>query len=39
MPSNWTIEDGTMKVFTGEGKRPGQGSGEISFFIPKFKEF
>ena len=27
MPSNWTIEDGAMKVFLGEGKKPGQGAG------------
>jgi hypothetical protein len=27
MPANWTIEDQAMKVFTAEGKKPGQGSG------------
>ena len=25
MPKNWVIEDGTMKVFTAEGKKPGRG--------------
>ena len=23
MPKNWVIEDNAMKVFTGEGKKPG----------------
>jgi hypothetical protein len=40
MPVNWTIEDNAMKVFTGEGKRPGQGSnGDIVFGDKKFKNF
>jgi len=40
MPANWTIEDDAMKVFTGEGKRPGQGSnGDILFADKKFKNF
>ena len=26
MPANWVIEDNAMKVFTGEGKKPGQGA-------------
>ncbi len=40
MPANWTIEDGTMKVFTGEGKKPGQGSGgDILFYPKKFRNF
>lgn len=40
MPDNWKIEDGTMKVFTGEGKKPGQGSGgDILFFPKKFRNF
>ena len=40
MPANWTIEDGTMKVFTGEGKKPGQGSGgDILFYPQKFRNF
>jgi len=40
MPKNWVIEDGTMKVFTGEGKEPGHGSnGDILFGDKKFKNF
>jgi hypothetical protein len=40
MPKNWVIEDGTMKVFTGEGKKPGSGSnGDIVFGVKKFKNF
>lgn len=40
MPANWTIEDGAMKVYTGEGKKPGQGSGgDILFSDKKFKNF
>lgn len=40
MPKNWTIEDNTMKVFTGEGKKPGQGSnGDIIYATKKFKDF
>ena len=40
MPQNWVIEDGAMKVFTGEGKKPGQGSnGDIIFADKKFKNF
>jgi hypothetical protein len=40
MPSNWTIEDNAMKVFTAEGKKPGQGSGgDILFGEKKFKNF
>ena len=40
MPSNWIIEDGAMKVFTGEGKKVGQGSkGDIIFKDKKFKDF
>ena len=31
MPANWVIEDNAMKVFTGEGKKPGQGAMAISF--------
>jgi len=26
---NWIIEDGAMKVFTSEGKKPGEGSDGI----------
>jgi hypothetical protein len=40
MPVNWVIEDGAMKVFTGEGKKPGQGSdGDIVYGEKKFKNF
>ncbi len=40
MPANWEIEDGAMKVFTGEGKKPGQGAGgDILFSGKKFKNF
>ena len=40
MAKNWVVEDGAMKVFTGEGKNPGQGSnGDILFAGKKFKNF
>jgi len=40
MPKNWVIEDNAMKVFTGEGKKPGQGSnGDIIYALKKFKNF
>lgn len=40
MPKNWVIEDNAMKVFTGEGKNPGQGAnGDILFGTKKFKNF
>lgn len=40
MPKNWKIDKGTMNVFTGEGKQPGQGSnGDIIFATKKFKNF
>ena len=40
MPKNWVIEKGTMKVFTAEGKKPGEGSdGDIVFGNKKFKNF
>ena len=40
MPKNWIIEDNTMKVFTGEGKNPGQGAnGDILYAPKKFKNF
>lgn len=40
MPKNWIIEDNAMKVFTGEGKKPGQGSnGDIIYSVKKFKNF
>ena len=40
MPVNWVVEDGTMKVFTGEGKKPGQSSnGDIVYGVKQFKNF
>ncbi len=40
MPKNWTIEDNAMKVFTGEGKNPGQGAGgDIIYYAKKFRNF
>jgi hypothetical protein len=40
MPKNWIIEENAMKVFTGEGKKPGQGSnGDIIYSSKKFKNF
>jgi hypothetical protein len=40
MPANWVIEDQAMKVFTGEGKKPGQGSnGDILYGVKPFKNF
>ncbi len=40
MPVNWVIEDNSMKVFTGEGKKPGSGAnGDIIYSVKKFKNF
>ena len=40
MAKNWIVEDGAMKVFTAEGKNPGQPSGgDILFAGKKFKNF
>lgn len=40
MAKNWVIEDNAMKVVTGEGKKPGQGSGgDIIYGVKKFKNF
>lgn len=40
MPANWVIDDQAMKVFTGEGKNPGQGSnGDILYASKKFRNF
>lgn len=40
MPANWVIEDDAMKVFTGEGKRPGQGAkGDILYPGKKYSNF
>ena len=40
MPINWTIEENAMKVFAGEGKKPGSGAnGDIIYSDNKFKNF
>lgn len=40
MPTNWKIDQNSMNVFTGEGKKPGQGSdGDILYSTKKFKNF
>ena len=40
MPKNWIIEDASMKVATGEGKKPGQGAqGDIIYGNKKFRNF
>jgi len=40
MPKNWIIEDNAMKVFTGEGRKPGQGAnGDIIYADKKFRNF
>ena len=40
MPVNWEIEDESMKVFLGEGKKEGQGSrGDILYAPKKYKNF
>ncbi|RPH35133.1 MAG: DUF1080 domain-containing protein [Planctomycetota bacterium] len=40
MPANWVIEDHAMKVFTGEGRQPGQGAGgDILFGARTFRNF
>lgn len=40
MPANWVIEDNAMKVFTGKGKKEGQGAnGDILFSPKKFQNF
>lgn len=40
MPKNWTIEDNAMKVFIGEGRKPGQGAdGDIIYGAKKFRNF
>jgi len=40
MPKNWTVEDNAMKVFTGEGRKPGQGAnGDIIYAAGKFSNF
>jgi len=40
MPGNWIIEDNAMKVFPGEGKKPGQmAGGDIIYSVRQFKNF
>ena len=40
MPANWVIEDQAMKVFTGAGRKPGQGAGgDILYGVKKFRDF
>lgn len=40
MPANWKLEDNAMNVFTGEGKKPGQGAdGDIVYSEKKFLNF
>jgi hypothetical protein len=40
MPKNWEIEDESMKVFLGEGRREGQGAGgDIIYAAQKFENF
>jgi hypothetical protein len=40
MPKNWVIEENAMKVFTGEGRKPGQGaSGDIIYSAKQFRNF
>jgi len=40
MPANWKLDDNAMNVFTGEGKKPGQGSdGDVVYGVKKYKNF
>lgn len=40
MPANWAIDDQAMKVFTAEGRKPGQGAGgDILYSLKKFRNF
>ena len=40
MPVNWVIDDQAMKVFTAEGRKPGQGAGgDILYGARKFRDF
>lgn len=40
IPANWIIEDDAMKVFTGKGKKAGQGAGgDILYPGKKFQNF
>ncbi len=40
MPTNWVVEDNSMKIFTAPDKKPGQGNdGDVVFGTKKFKNF
>ena len=40
MPANWTVDDQAMKVFTAQGKAPGEASGgDILFGAKKYRNF
>ncbi len=40
MPANWVIADSAMKVFTAQGRKPGQGAGgDILYGLKKFRNF
>ena len=40
MPANWVIDDHAMKVFTAEGRKPGEGSGgDILYGAKTFRNF
>ena len=40
MPANWVIDDHAMKVFTAEGKKPGEGAGgDILYGARTFRNF
>jgi hypothetical protein len=40
MPANWAIEDQAMKVFTADGRKPGQGAnGDILYGAKKYRNF
>ena len=40
MPANWVIDDHAMKVFTAEGKKPGQGSnGDVLYGVKRYRNF
>lgn len=39
MPENWVIEDQAMKVFTAEGRDPGEGADGDILYMKKFSNF
>jgi len=40
MPANWVVDDQAMKVFTAEGRKPGQGAGgDILYGVKQYKDF